>query len=236
MEFFNDHGYLLSTLVGIPGVLIALAVAGQYRLSVLIAGLIETLHAPPLVWFDGVYWSPQRIGDLAVGVEDVLVCFSLGAGAWFASILPFRSRLIIVGRWRDSIARLIAVSAGGALLGLLVWLAGAGVMAVLLIVMFVMTVVLGGLRPHLLQLSLAAVILYPVYYAGVLWITAGLVPGFFGIWDGPELWGPRLLGLPVEELAFVAMFSISYPLIIGTVLDVRLPSRRSGASRVDTFQ
>lgn len=222
MDLLAGHPYLLSALLGVPGVLVAIAMAGRHRGSVLLAGLIETLHAPPLIWFDGSYWTPQRLGGLPVGVEDVIVSFSLGAGVWFAAILPFRRRLDLTGTWERSLVRLVAIGVGGALLALPIWLAGAGVMTVLLVVMLVVALVLGAARPGLLPLSLAALVLYPAYYVAILFLAAALDPSFFAIWDGPELWGPRLFGLPIEEIAFVAMFSITYPLIVGFALDARL--------------
>ena len=78
-------------------------------------------------------------------------------------------------------------------------------------------------------MSLAALILYPAYYVAVLFLAAAIDPAFFAIWDGPELWGPRVFGLPIEEIAFVAMFSITFPFIVGTVVDARLRARDSGA-------
>lgn len=207
--------------------------AGRLRASVVAAGAIELLHSFPLFWFNGVYWTPGRLGGLAWGIEDILVCFSLGAGVWFFAIFPLRSRLVVRFEPRPVAIRLMAIALPSTGLAILVWSLGAGVMETLLIVMAATGMVLAARRPQFLYLSAAAVGIYPVYYLMILYGTLFLVPDFFSIWDGSELWGIDVFGLPLEEVAFVVVFSAVYPLIIGTMLEVEIVRRNSmtGADR-----
>ncbi|MCB1487467.1 MAG: hypothetical protein KDJ88_08420 [Bauldia sp.] len=222
MNLLADHPYLLSSLLGVPGVLIAFAAAGQFRTSIFVAGLVNTLYGLPVASFDAPYWTPNRIGGFPVGVEDVIVSFSLGAGVWFAAILPFGRQMTITGRWPEGLARFAWIGVGGMAFVLLARMIVPVYMPALLLVMIAMAFVLGWLRPHLLPPALAALLVYPVYYAAILYLTEAIVPGFFDIWDGPELWGPRLFGLPVEEIVFVAAFSFTFALIAGTVVGARV--------------
>ena len=95
-------------------------------------------------------------------------------------------------------------------------------MEVIIGVMGCAFVTLAVLRPDLLPLSMAAVLLYVPYYVAFLLFCGAVLPGFFEIWNGPDLWGWRLFGLPVDEAAFVLAFAACYPLIIGVALAARL--------------
>jgi len=91
-------------------------------------------------------------------------------------------------------------------------------MATLLWTMLTTALVLAALRPGLLRLSASALLLYPPYYLAVLTVTAAISPGFVSIWGGDSLWGPRLLGFPLEETVFVCLFAVTFPLVAGTIL------------------
>lgn len=220
-QFLSEHGYLVSAILGLPGVMTCLWLAGVHRSSVFAAGLIETLHVAPLIWFDGVYWTPRRLGGWALGIEDVLVCFSLGVGVWFVAMYPVRSRLVTDLRLLPVVTRLIRVAVPTTALAALVWGVGAGVMETLLITMAATGIVLAALWPERLMLSASVVLFYPPYYVVVLLIAAQVSEGFTGIWNGAQLSGLRLLGLPLEEYAFVYAFSAVYPLIIGYAFNAR---------------
>jgi hypothetical protein len=226
-DYLSSHGYLASNLLGLPAVIAFIILAGRLRWSVVAAGAIELAHSPPLVWFNGVYWNPERLGGTSWGVEDVLVSFSLGAGVWFAAMWPFRSTVIFNGSFPTMAGRFAAIAAPTTMLAWVVWRLGAGVMETLLIVMAVTIAVLGSLFPRRLRFVFAAVRYYPIYYLGVLFLTEWLYPGFFAIWDGSELWDVRLFGLPAEEILFVLFFCACYPLIVATVFGADPQGARS---------
>lgn len=210
-----EHGYLLSNLLGVPGLVLFFWLAGRFRRSLLLAGMIELLHVPPLIWFQNVYWSPNRLGGLALGIEDILVSFAIGVGAWFCAIWPWRARLRLQIEAGVVVRRLLIVALPSTLFAIGVWLLGSGVMPVLLYTMAATLLALGWHDRRHLRLSATAVLLYTPYYTAILWLTEALFPGFFTIWDGPQLWGVDLWGLPLEELAFVVAYSAVWPMILG---------------------
>ncbi len=232
-DFLSGHGYLVSNLLGLPGVVLFVIWAGRYWKSVVAAGAIELLHSFPLFWFNGVYWTPHRLGGVAWGIEDILVCFSLGAGVWFFAILPVRARLAVRFKPKRFAIRLMAIAVPSTGFAILVWSLGAGVMETLLIVMTATGMALAAWRPQLLCLSAAAAGLYPAYYLMILYGTLVIVPDFFSMWDGSELWGIDVFGLPLEEIAFVLVYSAVYPLIIGTIFAAEIGGRNGnrGADR-----
>ncbi|MCP3056972.1 lycopene cyclase domain-containing protein [Aurantimonas marianensis] len=218
-DLIADHGYLVAALIGLPGAALAIVLAGRLRWSIVVAGLVGMVLAPPVILFDATYWTPTRIGGGMWGSEDILVSFSLGAGVWFAAIVPWRGRLLLSAAWGPALRRLAAIATLTTLTAIVVHTVGASNTGTLVIVMAATAVVLGAWRPVRLRYAAAALLLYPPYYVLVLFAAAALVPGFFSIWNGPELSGVRIAGLPIEEIVFVAAFSVSFPLIMATVLD-----------------
>ncbi|MDJ0823639.1 MAG: hypothetical protein QNJ09_17750 [Paracoccaceae bacterium] len=216
---------LISVLIGLGPVLLAIALARRHRSSVLLAGTIETLHSPPMIYFNDGYWTPDRLGGGTWGIEDVLLCFSLGAGVWFAAIFAYRQQLATSIVWRTIVARLLAIALPTTALAFVFHWLGLTEMEVIVSVMLVTTVALGLLRPDLVRLSISAVLLYVPYYTAFLLVCGALLPGFFGIWSGSDLWGATFFGLPVDEIAFILAFAACYPLIVGIVLDARLRPR-----------
>jgi hypothetical protein len=230
VEFLGRHVFLAVNLIGLLGVALAIAASGRHRGGVIAAGAIQTLHAPLTPLFDGIYWSPPRLGALPVGIEDILLCFCLGAGVWFSATRPWRNRIAHGAGLRQVLLRIATISLIPIAPGLLVRSAGASLMETLIFAMVATATVLAALRPALLRLSCAAIVLYPPYYLLIAFSTAGLFPGFFAIWDGPELWGPRLFGLPVDEIAWVGSYALCYPLIFATALDVRFAEAPGAAT------
>jgi hypothetical protein len=230
----ENYGYLLAALVGLPAVLAVLLVFRRRRKDIVLAGVLESVHAPPLVLFQGVYWSPQRVGGLALGAEDFILCFSLGCGAWAAAALPQGARLRTNFVPRTFVRRALIVAVPTTALGFAIWLAGAGVITCLITIMIVTAAMLLSLRPSLWRLSAWSMAIYPPYYCAVLYAAAWLGTDFFAIWDGPQLSGVRLWGLPVEEIAFVYSFALCYPVLFGWIVDVSLlerPSLRAASER-----
>ncbi|MCA8909617.1 MAG: hypothetical protein KDA64_17260, partial [Rhodospirillaceae bacterium] len=109
--FVDAHGYLLADLLGLPAVLAAFVVLRSQRRLLLLAGLVETAHSPPLVYFQNRYWSPDRITGGWWRPEDVIVCFSLGCLVWAAAMLPLRRRLVIDLSVRVFAGRILAIAA-----------------------------------------------------------------------------------------------------------------------------
>lgn len=216
------HPYLVATLAGTALAALAWAFAGPQRGPMLWAGAMEAIHAPFSPLFGQVYWSPGRLGGQIFGIEDILVCVMLGAGVWFAAALPWRDRLRAPADRDGALLRfvilvLVPIPVG---MGLRYGL-NLTVMESLIVGMLGLTAVLLALRPDLWRLSVAGVLIYLPYYLVFMALCLALIPGFAAVWDGPELWGPRLLGVPVDELAWATAFAACYPAVVATVLDLR---------------
>lgn len=220
------YPYLAVNLLGFGAVLAMLALAGPQRRTALAAGGIEALHAPLTPLFDQVYWSPARLGGGWMGIEDILLCFCLGVGSWVAASLPWRRRLVGRAGWRRAAWRLVVISVLSAPPSFALRALGLTTMETLIAGMLAVGAVLGLRRPDLVRIGLAGALAYPPVYVAIIVAGAALTPTLFAMWDGPELWGPRLAGLPLDEFAWVSAFAFAYPLIIATALDAEiLPGR-----------
>jgi len=223
--FLADYPYLGATLLTLLPVLAALVLAPRMRPGLLAAGAIETLHAPFCAMFQEVYWTPRRLWDLPFGVEDVLICFALGGGVWLAASLPFPGRISRPQGSPGWPKRLLAALVLPVTPAVALRLIGYGLMESLILATLATAAALALLRPGLRPLAGAALVLFVPVYAALLAVEVWLIPELAAIWTGPELWGTRLLQVPLDELAWAVSFAAGYPLVLGYVLDVRLQPR-----------
>ena len=221
-DFLAVHSYLSSNLLGVAVLLLAMLAAGHHRKAVLAAGSIQSLHAPFAFLFDNVYWSPQRLGRLTIGIEDMLLSLSLGAGVWFAAVILWRDHIVYRATLREALLRVGVIAIVPILPVVALRTAGLSMMETNIVTMVGMAAGLALLRPDLLRLAAAALLIYTPYYVLFLYLCGWLFPEFFAIWNGPELWGARLLGLPLDEVAFILAYNLCFPLVVGTTLDARL--------------
>jgi len=226
--FFQIYPYLGADLLGVPAVAVGYALAAGQRRMMAISGLLMVPSSWLAVIHEGEYWSPNRLGGWVVGVEDVICCFSLGSLVWLAAVWPFRQRLHLDLRAGRFCRRCLTVFVLGGVVLLVLWMAGLGAMTSAVTIQVFLIVLLLAMRSELWPISLCAAVGYAPYYLAILYIASQLFPGFTSMWGGYKLWGPRILGLPVDEAVWVATFAASWSLIIAYASDARLvkPSSR----------
>ena len=234
--FFAEHSYLSINLVGLAVVLMAMRSAGRHRNAMLVAGIIQSLHAPFAFLFDDVYWSPRRLGGIAIGVEDMLFTLSLGAGVWLAAVILWRDRIVYRATLREGLLRAGVIAIVPILPAVALRRSGLSIMETDIIVMVGMAAGLAWRRPDLSRLAVAALLIYTPYYVLFLYFCGWMFPDFFAIWNGPELWERRLLGLPLDEVGFILAYTLCFPLIVGTTLDARLADRATLFASAVTVQ
>jgi hypothetical protein len=91
--FAAAYPYMFSFVIGTPVFLAVLFAARRRLASVLVAGLVLVPFAPLAIFHETAYWSPRRIGDLPLGVEDALYLFVSGSFAYALAglVRPFPS-------------------------------------------------------------------------------------------------------------------------------------------------
>lgn len=214
VDFFLLRPYLLSAFLGLPAVVLGFVFAGKFRRMMLWSGLLMTLFSPLSVLSQKEYWSPVRIGRGPFGIEDVIVSFSLGSVIFLAGAAPVQARIKIEIGLTNFLKRFFPVGLMGAAIFSLLFFLGAGSLLTSILTFWVLTVALLLINRDFLWACFRGALLYSAYYCAVLYATALISPGFFRMWDGYAVWGPRLLGLPIEDIIWVFSLAVCYSLVV----------------------
>jgi hypothetical protein len=163
--------------------------------------------------FIPAYWQPDHVGTFlpGVGAEDFVFCFACGGLSWMAAGGAVRVGRPPPGPFLARAGLLLAAAAGG--VALLRLVPGCGVMASFLVGFSACG---GWLTWRLGRVGAAARAAAGFTAAYVL--VAALVmrarPESAGFWVEPALLGPRVLGLPVEELAWAYGYGGAWPVLV----------------------
>jgi len=78
---------------------------------------------------------------------------------------------------------------------------------------------LGG---GLWQLGVAGLGGFTAIYFALTKVLFILSPGYINQWNAAGLWGPRVVGVPLDEIAAAAAFGLAWPLFAAYIFDTRL--------------
>jgi hypothetical protein len=227
-----EHKYLLANLFGLLPLSVALLLARRLRSTAILCGAILCLYSPPVAWlYERVYWTPGHIFGGGWGVEDVMFCFHAGVMSWLCALGPWGNKVQIYPVATIALRRLPLVSLF-AVIGLTCFLAsGVTVLHTFLLVQTISTAILVIMRPSYVRLIVSGAPLFTAYYFMLLGLWRLLMPGFMDMWNGTELTGRQLLGVPVEEYLWVLSFCTGFPITMAFALDARVIGRSSALMR-----
>ena len=107
-DFLDKNAYLAANLFYLIPVLASLGfLSPRHRKIILVSGLASAPVFPLILLLEGTYWTPQRLGGLALGLEDALCSFAVGALAGLVSICPFQHRITMLIRTKTAWCRYI---------------------------------------------------------------------------------------------------------------------------------
>lgn len=221
MEFLSDYPYLIGNLAFLPVLVVGFVLAGSERRRMLISGLCAvplalTGFVPPRE--AGWYWTPQRLGGFAVGLEDGLFLFSSGAMIWlFASI---RQRLETGANPSQAAMRYfwMWVLGSAAVFGMHAW--GMDFTITCLLVPFGVLVGLFFRNRSLWKLACFGSLGFLILYTGWLRIWLWSFPAFLGPENASGVLATSVLGVPVGEMVWALIFGAAHPLGMAYLLDV----------------
>ncbi len=228
-EFLSTYKYLVVVVLGLPSVMLAYLVFPDQRRMMFISGAVLSAFSPLIGIFQEEYWSPQRLGGLVVGIEDYLLDFSIGSLLWLAMVWPFRERIsfrLVPARFALRFFAFLSLGVGFVLV--LRWTAGIGIMHACVYGQILLSLLIVRLQKELWVLPVAAAALFTPYMLALHYSAAWMIPEYFSMWDGPTLLGPRLFGLPVEEILWALTFS-SYTLLVAYSADIRMAPSVAGS-------
>ncbi|MBL8838117.1 MAG: hypothetical protein JNL66_17840 [Alphaproteobacteria bacterium] len=194
----GEQPYLVGNLIALPMLALAWLAAGPQRRAMVASGAFcAPLGALSIVMGD--YWSPQRVGGLALGLEDFLFSFQAGASAWFWGSLVVRRSLVVTIALRAMIGRLLGVAIASAAILSILWAAGmSGPAAVFVLSLVIVGAVLAW-RPRLWGVAAATALLFSGTYVLLLWGLFALLPELSSQWPSGAVWATPVFGLPVGE-------------------------------------
>lgn len=220
--------YLGSELAGFSLLLALFVLAGPERGRMLLAGAVPLALLPTVPLVEAGYWVPRRLGDLPVGIEDLLYMAQLGAAAWFFATRAghFEPNPAAGGRTRVRRLALLVLAALPVWAALAVaWLSWSDA---LLVTVLAVGLTLLARRPDQLAAALAGGIGTAVWFGLQLRLWILIWPELPGWWL-PGAWtSTPVLGVPIGDLAYAGVIGAVHPLALAALLDGRFV-RRPGA-------
>ena len=211
MAIDPQYYYLAATMVSVAVAAVLFISMPLERASMLWSGALLTPFAVVEAPLATDYWSPQRLTNGWIGVEDFLWTFVFGAIAWaltatFAGPLPslrpinrrFATRALAIGLFGG------ALRFGGLFAGFSYAICTIGAQLCVAAAMVV-------LHPQWLRLVLGSGVLLLVYYAAGMGLSvATLGTGFAGMWTHDGNTWPLVMGLPLAEYLWVLTFGFAW--------------------------
>ena len=236
-QALETYPYCFSNVLCLSGILLAvrlLPVASHRRLILRLGlimipnGVFSLAHSD--YWRD--YWHPSRVGGWALGPEDMLFAFNVGAMGCLAAVWLYRHKLIVAEQSAPSLGRLLAIGVPTqcAFLALFSMSRSGIAAAILALLMAVVPRLL--LRPDLWRLSAAGGIGFSLMYPGIIRAAFWIWPEFVFCWRSTPPWGLLLFGVPLGEVAWAISFGLFWPLFTGYVFDLRPSTAQQVAGRI----
>jgi hypothetical protein len=225
VDFYRSHLYLFSQGFSLTVYLAAIACLYTYRKSIIIASILALPHAFYSLLLVPVYWNPNRIMFLGIGVEDFLFSFFAGGLIWFGVLLFLRKKMVIHYNPKQIFIRyFICISFGISSIFILYFIGINDMLNPFITMILIIVIILIYKKvyfPIFLFESLASVLVYTLG----LKIALTVWPDLMQSWTWKNLWGISLFGIPVEELAWAFLYGGSWSLSVAFLLNVDIKKK-----------
>lgn len=219
MAWLDSYPYLAGSLVlaGLAGT--GLLAWPRERRAMLLSGLLSAPSALFALAFVPEYWNPRQVARFLTGPEDVIFSFANGALAWLLAVGLSRRELAIRPAPRRALPRYAGCTALYFAVSLPGWALGFPVMTASLTGVLGLAVFLGRRDPARAPVAAAGALGFAALYTTLFGAVLVRWPDFLLQWNAASLWGPRLLGVPLDEIAWALAYGAAWPLVMAYVLD-----------------
>ncbi len=200
----------------------------NYRRMALWSGMVSLPNSfLDLIYF-GSYWSPIKLGNWRIGIEDLIFNFYTGTWVCLAASWPFRSRLSISKNphfsifWRRYFFTVLVFIG----MSLVIRLTGISSLENSLMAGVLTLFVLLLKQPSLRVLALTGVLCFTPVYILVVKTQLLLWPDYLLQWNLEGPLGARFWGIPLGEIIYSIVFGATWPSFIGFFFDIR-PAKMS---------
>jgi hypothetical protein len=222
-EFIRTYPYLLWSLATAAVLGLGVALSPAYnRTRTMLCGTLAFPFAIPAIFFGQAYWNPRRIIGILPSLEDVLYTVAAAGITWLLSTWMIHRRMSVNIKARTLLFRYLFIFVSGAPFAFgSLWLE-ISPMSRLLLPIAMMGIVLLWLKPKLWIVAAWGCVGFAVYHILLLVTAFAVTPSFAESWYAASLWGPRLWGVPLDEIAWAAAFGALCPLFAAYVLDAQV--------------
>jgi hypothetical protein len=220
IDIFFRYPYLFACILNLVLCLAVCLPMGAHGRFALLVGLVNTSGFFLVVCLEGAYWSPVRLGNWRLGIEDMLCSFDVGVGAWLAAAIPFQGR-IGLAHPRDLIWWRFILIAAVTFPGFMAMVyAGLNPMTSLVLTCLISSAVVLLFRRDVLVLGLVGAPVYAVVYYIIAMVNFLIWPDFLNQWRADSFWGVLILGLPLGEITGAFFFGLFWPMFVVYVFDI----------------
>jgi hypothetical protein len=224
MGVLRTYPYFFANVLWLSALLPALRLlpsAGHRRLVIRLGlALVPSCLFSPFLFSD--YWDQVRIGGWALGVEDVLCSFNLGATGCLIVIFLFRHDLVFADQPQPALKRFLMWFLWGHGAFFLLWTTSGSSIASLILTQSLAAISLLLLRRDLWRISLVNGVAFPLFYCALLKTFFSIWPDFVSCWRSTTPWGQLVCGLPLGEIVYAISLGLVWPLFAGFVFGFRL--------------
>jgi Lycopene cyclase len=217
------YNYLLMVLVLVVFYLGGLVVCPRkQRFPMMLSAFFSTPFSLASLAFVPEYWNPVRIFEFPIGPEDLMFSLTTGGIAWLLSICWIHQKIHIKLQPSTILKRGILGLLYGSTICTVLWYVGVGVMSSVLISSIAVILLVLYLQYDLWPIQLLGIACFTVFYIVFikLWLT--VFPEAIQQWNVSALWGYSIWGIPLEEIAWAAIFGGGWPLMMAYLFDARL--------------
>ncbi len=226
----DSYPYFLGCLALLLIFIACLLLFPQQRRATWLSALLCTPCALTSLYLVPAYWMPTRLGNLMLGVEDVLFCLTTGGIAWITGVFRWQDRISLPREMKLKWGRYLFFIAWGGLIFVMLWSSGFDLMGSTLGAVYAMGCSLLLLQRQLWFLALTGALIFLGAHSLVLLAFLNSSPHLLKLWNGTAVSG-LIWGLPLEELAWALGFGFTWPLYMAYVFNVQVPERRGDLAR-----
>jgi len=218
----ESYMYLIFNLFFLFIFVIGLTVFRNKKEQILFSSFFALPQAFLALTLVPVYWNPQKIPFLGVGLEDFLFCFLTGGLVWISVLVFFNKRIVYNFNWGITIIKLVVcIGFGIVFLTLLYFMNIRNIINPFMIMIFWSGFVL-ILHQEYWKIGLSGALLFSVIYSLSLKIMIIFWPTFISFWTFKNLSNLTLLRLPIEEMVWAFLYGGSWSLAIAYILDISI--------------
>lgn len=193
----------------------------QFKL-VFLGGMANTPCFLFLVFLEGEYWNPVRLGGWKLGIEDALISFIVGALVWLSILISKNQKIFYINPDLQTHKRYGLLAGFSVGFFLIFIFAGFQKMTSLILSISIIGLFLFFRQKKLRVLAVKGIWKFPVFYLILVKFLFFLWPGFLFQWNLSSLWGTPILGIPLGEYTWALAFGFYWPLFVGYLLEVEV--------------